>query len=100
MRRRCEMTTFALPSDKSRSQSQGKVQSKPIVSLFGFSERRAFAHKSSLESFRAIAVVAGPAFGPIPVTAAAPRMGVLDLEQIEKLFPIGAFFIERGIAVA
>src|SRR5262245_21296994 len=100
MRNRRGTTAFALPSGENRSRSLTREQSRRIVSLFRFPEKCAFARETSLESFRTIEVIAGPAFAAIQVPTAASSVGVLNFQQIEILFPIRTFFIERRIAVA
>jgi len=52
------------------------------------------------QAFGAIAVLAGPGFGAVVVTAFAAVVGVLDAGQVEVAFPIGAFFFEGHGAVA
>ena len=64
------------------------------------SERLSSGCKTGFKAFGAIAIVAGPAFRAVDVAAAASSMGILHLEEIEILFPVGSLFIERRIAVA
>src|SRR5690348_7719331 len=53
-----------------------------------------------LESIGAVAVGAGPWLFAVEVAAAAPRVCVLHLDEIEVLLPIRTFFRERRRAVA
>jgi hypothetical protein len=50
--------------------------------------------------FGAGAVAAGPWFSAILVAAISACMGILNTDEVEELLPVGAFFLERGWAVA
>jgi hypothetical protein len=47
-----------------------------------------------LQALCAGAVAAGPQFGAIFMTTIAACVSVLDLDQLEEFFPIGAFLLK------
>src|SRR4051812_12944702 len=63
-------------------------------------ERTTLRGEARFEAGRAVAVAAGPRLGAVQIAAAAARVGVLHLLQIEVLLPVLTFFRQRGIAVA
>ena len=58
-------------------------------------ERPAFGPKARFKTRRAIAIIASPIFCAVQIPAAAPRVRVLNLQQLKVFFPIGAFFEKR-----
>ena len=58
-------------------------------------ERTTLRPQPSLQALCAIAIVTRPVLRSIQIAATAPRMSILDLQQIEVLFPVRALFIER-----
>jgi hypothetical protein len=63
-------------------------------------ERRARSLQLLLQLGGAVAAVAGPWLGAILVAAFATLVGVLYAGEIEILFPVWAFFLERCWAIA
>ena len=63
-------------------------------------ERMALRCEPGLEAGSAVAIVTSPVLSAVQVTAAAPGMSILDLEQLEVLFPIRTFLRERSRAIA
>src|SRR5207244_10111361 len=55
--------------------------------------------EARIELVRAVALAAGPGFFAVEVLAAAARVRVLYLHEIEELFPVRALFLERRRAV-
>ena len=78
--------------------------SKGEASLFWFRHRgeegAALACQPLFKSRGAIAVVAGPALSAVEVAAAAPRVRVLDFQEVEIYFPVGTLFLKRRGTVA
>ena len=62
-------------------------------------ERPAFGPKARFKTRRAIAIIASPIFRAVQVAAAAARVRVLNLQQLEIFFPIRAFFEEWRRAI-
>src|SRR5262249_18505600 len=62
-------------------------------------ERLALGGEMLFESIGAVTVVTGPALRAVRVTTATPGMRVLNLQQIEIPFPVGAFFSQWRVAV-
>jgi hypothetical protein len=62
-------------------------------------ERLAFRSKPLFEPVGAVAIVTGPILRAVQVTTAAAGVRVLDLQQFEIFFPVGAFFRQRGVAI-
>src|SRR5262245_14654908 len=70
------------------------------VSCVLLSERFSFGRKASFEPSCAIAIVTRPAFRAVQVAAAAACVGILNFQEIEILFPVRTFLIERCGTVA
>src|SRR5690606_19540875 len=58
------------------------------------------APQSRFQSRRAVAFAAGPRLAAVFIAAAVTSVSVLDLDEIDELFPIGPFFFERRRTVA
>ena len=58
-------------------------------------EGPAFGPKARFKTRRAITIIASPIFCAVQIAAAAPRVRVLNLQQVKVFFPIGAFFKKR-----
>ena len=63
-----------------------------------FQKRFALVPKLLFKFRCAIAVAAGPGFGPVFVTAVPPGMGIFHAQEIKVFLPIRSFFGQRGIA--
>ena len=53
-----------------------------------------------MEFLGAVAIAAGPGLGAVFVAAFGAVVGVLDFDQLEEFFPVGAFFVEGDLAEA
>jgi hypothetical protein len=69
-----------------------------ILSAKFFEEGRVLGCQCFLELLGAIAVAACPCFRSVFVAAIAPRVGVLDAQQIKIFFPVRSFFFQRWVA--
>src|SRR5713101_634482 len=63
-------------------------------------ERLSLVRQLFFELAGAVASAAGPGFGAVQVAATAAGVGILDSDQVKKLFPVGPFFLERHVAEA
>jgi hypothetical protein len=61
----------------------------------GSAKGLALGREACLQAYGAIAVIAGPMFGSVPVAAAAPCVRVLDFQQVEIFLPVRTLFRER-----
>src|SRR5262249_39080010 len=58
-----------------------------------------FLLKTRFKASCAVAVIARPILGPVQIAAAAARVGILNLQELEILFPVRTLFLERREAV-
>jgi hypothetical protein len=63
-------------------------------------ERLALGSKTFFQAVGTVTTIASPILGSVEVTTTAAGMRVLDFEQLEILFPIGAFFRQRRRTIA
>ena len=70
------------------------------ASLEIFEEGLAALFEPFFEPLGAITNAAGPGLGPVPIAAILSVVGIFDAQQLEILFPIGTFLLQRSGAKA
>ena len=99
---------FASPEDKRqsrlRTQRTDYLRLSDADSILSHAakirqERRRLLRQPRFEPLGAVAVAAGPRLGAVFVAAIGSRMGVLNLDQVEELFPVRPLFFQRHVAV-
>src|SRR6476661_3033536 len=96
----------AAPPRTARRNVRARAARSPLPrgALAGLAEHReerpAPGLQPGFELVRAVAVRAGPGLLAREIAAPAPMMGVLHLDQLQVLLPVGAFLVERLVAEA